>query len=72
MTGVQTCALPISTICNEDDVPPYAVKSPDEIPDFSSFESDEDELRDAFQFEDENGDPIEEEFDAYDDGSDEF
>ena len=52
----------------------YSVKSADEIPDFSSFESDEDELRDSFQFEDEDGNVIEdeEEFDAFDDGSDEF
>ena len=63
----------LSTLCNEDDATPYSVKSADDIPDFSSFESDEDELKDSFQFEDENGNVIEdEEYDAYDDGSDEF
>ena len=64
--------IQLSTLCNEDDVPPYSARNID-IPDFSSFESDEDELKDSFQFEDENGNVIEdEEYDAYDDGSDEF
>ena len=64
--------IQLSTLCNEDDVPPYSARNID-IPDFSSFESDEDELKDSFQFEDENGNIIEDEaYDAYDDGSDEF
>ena len=65
--------IQLSTLCNEDDVPPYSTRAVD-IPDFSSFESDEEELKDSFQFEDENGNVIEdeEEFDAFDDGSDEF
>ncbi len=64
--------IQLSTICNEDDVPPYSTRTMD-IPDFSSFESDEDELKDSFQFEDEDGNVIEDEdYDAYDDGSDEF
>ena len=62
----------LSSICNEDDVPSYSHRALD-IPDFSSFDSDEDELKDSFQIEDEDGNVIEDEevFEAYDD-SDEF
>jgi DNA-directed RNA polymerase subunit beta len=60
--------IQLSTLCNEDDAPRYSGKPID----FSAFDQDqpnEDELRDSFQFEDEDGNPIEEEleFDAYDD-----
>jgi DNA-directed RNA polymerase subunit beta len=65
--------IQLSTLCNEDDNSPYSVKSADEIPDFSSFDTDEDELKDSYQFEDADGNVIEdEEYDAYDDGVDEF
>ena len=63
----------LSTICNEDDNPPYSQRNL-EIPDFSSFDSDEDELKESFQIEDEDGNVIEDEeeiFDSYDGGSDE-
>ncbi len=66
--------IQLSTLCNEDDVPPYSQRSL-EIPDFASFDSDEDELKDSFQIEDEDGNVIEDEeeiFDSFDDGEDEF
>jgi len=66
--------IQLSTLCNEDDVPPYSQRNI-EIPDFSSFESDEDELKESFQIEDEDGNVIEDEveiYDSYEDSGDEF
>ena len=52
--------IQLSTICNEDDGPRYSDKSIDSLG-FGETHSDEDELRKSFQFEDENGNPIEDE-----------
>ena len=53
--------IQLSTICNEDDGPRYSDKSLDGQFAFGETHSDEDELRKSFQFEDENGNPIEDE-----------
>ena len=50
--------IQLSTLCNEDEGPKYSGKHTDELPDFSSFDSDEKEFEASFQIEDENGDPI--------------
>ena len=65
--------IKLSTLCNEDDVPQYSGRPMTDFSAFDDISSDEDELKDSFQFEDENGNPIidEDEFDAFD-GSDEF
>ena len=60
--------IQLSTLCNEDDGPKYSGKPMEDLPDFSHFDSDEKEFEDAFQIEDENGDPITlPETDDYDD-----
>ncbi len=51
--------IQLSTICNEDDGPHYRGRPMDEIPGLGEIHSDEDELRKSFQFEDEDGNPIE-------------
>ena len=53
--------IQLSTLCNEDDGPRYSDKSLDGQLAFGETHSDEDELRKSFQFEDENGNPIEDE-----------
>ena len=66
--------IQLSTLCNEDDVPPYSNKSLDSMPDFRSMSDEEDELSKSFQFEDADGNPIssEEEDEVYDLGDDAF
>ena len=76
--------IQLSTLCNEDDGPKYSGKPLDEIPGLSDFASDESEFGDAFQIEDEDGNPItlpeEDEFasdesfvpDTYGDDSDDY
>ena len=62
--------IQLSTLCNEDEGPKYSGKPVD----MSLFEdettADDDEFRDAFQFEDEEGNVIDDfaESDAFDDG----
>jgi DNA-directed RNA polymerase subunit beta len=52
--------IQLSTLCNEDDGPQYS-RIPTDIPDFGEMDADEDELRKSFQFEDAEGNPIEDE-----------
>ena len=61
--------IQLSTLCNEDDISPYSAKLNNDIPDYSSFETDEDELRDSYQFEDNEGNVIDDDGDDFD-GSD--
>ena len=56
--------IQLSTLCQEDDGPQYSGK-PMDIPGFDDFESDEEELSKSFQFEDEDGNPIEPEEDEF-------
>ena len=60
--------IQLSTLCNDDDGPQYS-RIPTDIPDFGEMDSDEAELRKSFQFEDADGNPIEddEEYVAEDD-----
>ena len=51
--------IQLSTLCNEDDVPQYSGKPMEDIPGLDDMESDDDELRRSFQFEDVDGNPIE-------------
>ena len=64
--------IQLSTLCNEDDVSPYSAKLNNDIPDYASFETDEDELKESYQFEDEDGNVIDDVDDTFDDSYDEF
>jgi DNA-directed RNA polymerase subunit beta len=66
--------IQLSTLCSEDDVPPYSNKSLEEIPNFRNMSDEEDELSKSFQFEDMDGNPIssEEEDEVFDLGDDAF
>ena len=66
--------IKLSTLCNEDEGPKYSGKPLDDIPDLSSFESDESEFEDSFQIEDEEGNPIVMSEDEYEDnyGADDY
>ena len=50
--------IQLSTLCNEDDVPQYSGKPMEDLSELGDFHADDSELRDSFQFEDENGDVI--------------
>jgi DNA-directed RNA polymerase subunit beta len=52
--------IKLSILCNEDDTPQYSTRSIDDLA-LQDMQSDEDELRKSFQFEDEDGNPIEDE-----------
>ncbi len=52
--------IQLSTLCNDDDGPQYS-RIPTDIPDFGEMDADEAELRKSFQFEDAEGNPIEDE-----------
>ncbi|MBQ7829017.1 MAG: DNA-directed RNA polymerase subunit beta [Clostridia bacterium] len=62
----------LSTLCNEDDSPRYSGKPMTDLSDLGYVDSDEDELRKSFQFEDEDGNPIEPDEDDYIDEDDVF
>ncbi len=53
--------IQLSTLCNDDDGPQYSGKPLDDLAGLQGMHQDEDELRASFQFEDENGNPIEDE-----------
>ena len=57
--------IQLSTLCNEDDVPQYSGKPMEDIPGLDDMESDDDELRRSFQFEDVDGNPIEPDEDEF-------
>jgi DNA-directed RNA polymerase subunit beta len=50
--------IQLSTLCNEDDTPQYSGKPADDLNAPDEFRADDDDFRDAYQFEDENGDVI--------------
>ena len=58
--------IQLSTLCQEDEGPQYSGK-PLDFPGLEELHSDEDELSKSYQFEDEDGNPIESEFDEEDD-----
>ena len=51
--------IQLSTLCNDDDGPRYSNRSMEDFAGLEEMHSDEDELRKSFQFEDEEGNPIE-------------
>ena len=61
--------IQLSTLCNDDDGPQYS-RVPTDLPDFGEMDSDEEELRKSFQFEDADGNPIESDEDEF--GSDDI
>ena len=62
----------LSTLCNEDDSPRYSGKPMTDLSDLGYVDSDENELRKSFQFEDEDGNLIESDEDDYIDEEDIF
>ena len=55
----------LSTLCNEDESPRYSGKPLTDLSDLGYVDSDENELRKSFQFEDEDGNLIEPDEDEY-------
>ena len=55
----------LSTLCNEDEAPRYSGKPMTDLSELGYVDADEDELRKSFQFEDEDGNPIEPDEDEF-------
>jgi len=55
----------LSTLCNEDETPRYSGKPLTDLSELGYVDSDEEELRKSFQFEDEDGNPIEPDEDEF-------
>ena len=64
--------IQLSTLCQDDDGPQYSGKPISDFSDIEDMHSDEDELRKSFQFEDEHGNPIEDDEDEFSESDDIF